>query len=200
MTDAVVSLADMKSFLHMSSDTSNDAELQDFIDAAVRLWVNRCGPVLGAPAFDEWYSGGSSTISLRQTPVLNVSSVTESFGSSIVYTLTEQIVDDLVSPDAWGYSIDTSRGLLTRRVMGLAARFADGINNIHVIYTAGYTQAPADVVLAVKLLVMHMWTTQRGSAKRPGMGGDDVAINSPAFTWPNRVEEIAANYYIPGIA
>lgn len=200
MVTQIVTTADIKAFLNIpTTDTSFDTQLGLFVDAASQMIVNRIGPVAGSPTYDEWYDGGSPSIVLRHTPVQSITSITESYGSSAVYTLTAQVLDSGSVGGAYGYSGDLSRGLLTRRVSGIATHFAAGLQNVHVVYVAGYATVPADIEQAAKLLIQHMWATQRGGSKRPGQGNDDIYVGL-SFTWPRRVEEILSAYYIPGIA
>lgn len=194
----IVTLDEAKTFLNITVATF-DAELAGFITAASQMWINRVGPV-GSAVFTEWYDGGTSRIALRNTPVLSVTSVVESYGSTVHYTLTPQDLAAGPSSDAWGYTIDTTTGLLTRRAAGVAISFAPGQRNVQVVYTAGYAAIPEDIKHAVDLLIMHLWQTQRGGSKRPGQGGTDDWRPDFAFSWPSRVEEIAAGYRIPGIA
>ena len=194
----IVTVAEMKTFLNIPTTTS-DASISSFIDAASQMIVNRIGPVAGSPTYDETYDGGAAQIVLRHTPIQSVTSVTESYGAQAVYTLTAQVVDSGSASGAYGYSVDLDHGLLTRRVSGVATRFARGLRNIHVVYVAGYATTPADIKHATMLLLAHMWATQRGAQRLPGQG-DDLYMPGLSFTWPRRVEEILANYYIPGIA
>lgn len=196
MSVDIVTLAQVKTFLN-KTQTTDDAELSQFITAASVMWNRKVGPVSGTPSFDERYDGGNPTISLRNIPVLTVTAVVESWGSTFSKTLTQNEPDS-GSGSAYDYSIDLTSGLLTRRAMGVAVPFVAGIHNIHVTYTAGYSTAPDDVQHAILLLVAHMWETQRGRMVLPNQVQDDW---NPAkgFMWPRRVLEIAQSYYVPGI-
>jgi hypothetical protein len=193
----IIALADAKDFLNITS-TVDDAKLGEFISAASQMWINRCGPVASS-AFDEWYDGGGTQISLRHTPVLAITKVEESFTAATLYPLVEQTLLPGGDSGAWGYSVDLTTGTVTRRAAGVVVNFQPGLRNIHVVYTAGFGAIPADIVHAVKLLVKHMWATQRGGGQRPGTGGD---MPDPAnfYMWPQRVQEIANYYSTPGIA
>lgn len=193
--DAVVNLEQVKQFLNITLPDS-DGELPFYMSAATEMWANRGGPV-GAQTFDEWYDGGSTRIVVRTTPIISITSVTESLGA-VSYTLTE--ADPGTSGSAWSYSVDKSIGAFTRRAAGVAVPFMDGVKNVNIQYTAGVGTVPEDVQLAVLLLVKHMWQTQRGAGKRPGQSPADDYQPREAFAWPNRCEEILAGYKVPGIA
>lgn len=191
----VVTLAEAKAFLNKTS-TASDTELSQFITTASTMWERRIGPTSSA-AFSEWYDGGSPTIVLRHSPIVSVESVVETIGSTLRRTLAEIDLATATTSGAWDFTIDTSTATLTRRAAGMAVPFMPGKRNILVTYHAGYAEVPADVKHAVLLLILHLWQTQRGGQAnraseewRPDM----------AFTWPARVEEIAASYLLPGIA
>lgn len=191
---ALITLAEAKEFLNITL-TTNDAELTSFIAAASSMWTARGLPG-GSAAWDEWYDGGSPQISLRHTPVLTVSLVQETVGN-LSFTLVAQPVG--TGSSAWAYTLDAATGRLVRRAAGVAVPFADGLGNIRVQYSSGITDTPEDIKHAIKLLTKHLWETQRGGSKRPGLGGDDPTAGA-AHSWPWRVEEIARSYYVPGIA
>lgn len=195
----LVTLADAKAFLNITS-TNQDTELGSFITSASDMITNRVGPVAGSPTFDEWYDGGSTRIVLRHTPVQSITSITESYGSTTYYTLTAQALDGGGGTSAYGYTVDLTHGIVTRRAAGIAVPFAAGQQNVHVVYVGGYSSTPAELQLATNLLIQHMWATQRGGAKRPGLGGNDGPPPSEWDGFPPRVEEILANFYTPGIA
>lgn len=192
----IISLQDAKDQLNITTP-DYDAELQGFVDAANQMVANRIGPVVGAATVDEWHDGGSVSIVVRANgPIQSVTKVTESYGP-ISYELTE-VTEDASPVGAFTYTVDMNRGVLTRRYSGVAGRFAPGRANVHVVYVAGYNTAPADIALATKLLVEHMWQTQRGGAVRPGASSHE----DPRYfyTMPRRVTEILAQYDVPGIA
>ena len=198
MADPVdlITLQEAKDFLNISTADS-DVELASFVTAASQMWVSRGLPGNSVGTLDEWYDGGAPEISLRHSPVLSVTSVVETIGT-IGYTLTQAAAG--TSSTAWAYSVDLTTGLLVRRAAGIAVCFYQGVRNVHVTYTAGLSSVPEDIKQAIKLLVKHLWTTQRGGGRRPGAGGGDDTTNMTAYSWPWRVDEIARSYYIPGIA
>lgn len=196
----LVTLADAKTFLNISN-TASDATVAALVSSASDMIINRIGPVLGAPTLNEWYDGGSTKIVLRKTPVQSIVKITEAWGVSAIYTLNNSVLDGTpTDTGSWGYSVDLSAGIITRRASGFAVPFARGIQNVNVQYVAGYITAPPELQLAANLLVQHMMATQRGGSKRPGMGGDDSGPATDFDAFPSRVEEILANFYTPGIA
>lgn len=199
----LVTLADTKTFLNISG-TQYDAELPGFITTASDMIESRIGPVVGAPTFDEFYDGGhgsTTQIVLRHSPVVAITTITEAYTVSWVKTLQPQPLDGTSTDSSgYGYTVDLQNGLITRRAAGMVSPFAAGKRNIHVVYTAGYAAIPPELVTAGKILVKHLWEARRGGAKRPGLGGNDEASLKDEGDFPARVEEILANFYVPGIA
>lgn len=194
----IVTLAQAKNKLTITNETS-DALLTDYIAAASQMIVNRVGAVAGSPVLDEWHDGGSTDILLHnEGPVQSITSVTESMGS-VVYTLTQIVLDSGSVTTPFGYTVDLNLGLLVRRAAGVAIPFAGGEANIHVTFVAGWATTPPDITQATLLLLQHMWETQRGSAGRPGGSPMETATGA-GYTFPNRVMEILAPYIVPGIA
>lgn len=193
----VVTLDEAKDHLNLT-DSDADPKLASIISAASQMWQRRVGPI--AANVDEWYNGGTPQIVLYQTPVVSITSVVESWGP-IVYTLEQVVLDSGSWGGVWTYSLDDAdRGIITRRMSGLPACFAGGLRNVHVTYVAGYNGAvPDDLKRGVLLLVEHIWESQRTRSPIAGPANDFAAAAS-TYSWPRKVDEIAAAFTVPGIA
>src|ERR1019366_3869970 len=73
--------------------------------------------------------------------------------------------------DGFGYTFEASTGIITRRSTGGGAvNFPIGVRNVVVVYSAGGGPIAANVRLATRALVAHLWQhDQQGF--RPGIGG-----------------------------
>lgn len=197
IADPIITTTEAKDFLNITA-TTYDTELALFVQAASQMIVNRIGVVSGSPAVSEWHDGGSDRIVLRnQGPIVSVTTVTETYGS-ITRTLTQVTLDSGSVGDSYSYTVDLDRGILVRRASGVAVDFPAGVRNIHVTYVAGYSTVPEDIKQAAKVLVKHLWETQRGAGRAQGSGPESVLATS--YSFPRRVEEILAPYVVPGIA
>jgi len=160
---SLVTLDDVHSHLNLP-DSSADAEIMGFIEAATAYVEFQTGPII-PKQFTEVHDGGGPSIVLDNPPVLSVESVTEYVGAT-GYTLTQS---ELGSPTgAYAFSIDdAARGILTRRWSGgLVGPFVGGVKNVQVTYTAGRASVPADIRMAVLEDIRGLYTqTQYG---RPG--------------------------------
>jgi len=184
----LLSVADAKQHLNIAT-SSVDAELQGFIDAST-AGIERH---LGGPAIirtvteqieqpiDLWRS-----LPLTYRPFVALTSITAG-GQSVAIT------DVYVTP-----------GRVLRRKFGLP--FVPFWAQPWVItYTAGLdVSAPPSVVLACKVIVAHLWATQRGQSGGRGPGANNeygstaVGTVAPGFGFaiPNRALELL-NPYAP---
>lgn len=167
---SVLALADAKKHLNTTAAV-NDAELQGIINSAEKAIAKKCGP-LEPTAKTERVKGGGLGLVLRHTPVLSLTSVTPVGGSAYDPALLD--VDD-------SGVIEWTSG----------ARFTPG--RYDVVYSAGRTEVDDDLLLAIKELVRHMWSPQRGGMKLPGSQPSDTLSNTlpgSAYTFPIRVTEL----------
>lgn len=167
-----LSLADAKAQLNMSAtDTTNDAELQNFVDTAADMVEQRVGPVSttvitgelvdlqGRTIFNELTTAGTREFVLRHRPVQSIQAITSAIVSGVTYAPSD-------------FVIDTATGIVRRGDWGTI------FGPLTVDYTAGYTTPPAWATLAAKLIVQSLWQTQRGATQRRVPGADMPAAAS----------------------
>lgn len=179
---SVLSLSDAKQHLNITSG-DNDAELLTFIGRAQAAIEQKVGP-LSSTATTERVPGQCEALVLTSTPAVSLTSVTPVGGTALT-------VGDLY--------LDTTSGLVTYSNAG--GYF--GSANYTVVYQAGRATVPDDLEYAVAELLKHLWQTQRGGAKRPGMGGSDSYSNTlpgAAYAFPFRVEQLIAPHLQAGFA
>lgn len=179
MTTDLVLLADVATHLNWSTaeETAYAVPMARFISAATPIVEEITGPVVSR-TFDEWYDGGSDTLALIHRPIISITSLGEFVGGS-VQALTEQ---PLTSPpfDIYGYTINLTRGTIVRRANGVATPFADGVENIHVVYVAGQcadtAHVPANIAEGTLELIRINWQPiQAGNI--PSFGNSSSADN-----------------------
>lgn len=166
-------------FLHEAKEqldkttTADDAEIMDFIEATTFLVEGFIGPIRPT-AFVEKHPSGGDYLLLFRMPVLSVTSVEPWFDSGTSYA-----PGDLV--------VDTETGRVYRK-NGLC--FTGG--PFKVTYSAGRTAVPANVRLAARMIIGHLWETQRGRLIRipaPG-GGETQARVPPGYAAPKHAQEL----------
>lgn len=179
---SVLKLTDAKTHLNMTQAV-NDGELQGMIDAAEDAIAKKVGP-LEQVTVTKRISGGSALV-LPVLPAVSLTSITPSL--------------PLAGPDVSlaDVYLDADAGVVMHVWSGFPSLAYD------VVYTAGRTDCPDDLLLAVKELVRHMWDSQRGGAKRPGAQQSDALSNTlpgSAYTFPIRVTELIAPHLRLGFA
>jgi hypothetical protein len=190
LTTSILSLSEAKTALRYPNPTqqsSDDAALQWFIDAAASVARYHCGDI-DLASYTENHDGGNSAIFLRHLPVVEVNSVQENAGF-ITYDLDYQDVHAVTVGTAgseggtsatsiWAFSVDSyENGMITARSVGNATRsFAPGVRNVRVIYQAGEPIVPPEVKLGVVQLVMHWW--QNSMLRSMGVSNQFAAFDA----------------------
>ncbi len=173
-----------------ASNAVSDEDLRTFVAAATPIIEDITGPILPTSRV-ETYDGGSTAVALLHPPVLAIASVTETYGTGVVWSLSAQSPYSGAA-DMYGYMADMDTGLITRLIYGVAAPFLPGQRNVRVAYQSGRAMKP-HIVLATRRLVRHLWQSEQ-NGWRPQAGGPPPATGySPAgFAVPKAVLEILA--------
>lgn len=173
---SVLTLAEAKQHLQFrdpNAASSDDFELQDFIDAAESRLSLEVGP-LQPTTFVEYHTS-KWPLYLRQRPVVSITSIVE--GSATLspssYTLQGQTVSRT-------FTFESLRPV-----------------TVTVTYVAGYSTLPAHLLQATKELVRHLWATQRGTSGAAGaraemLGGaaPEAGLVGSGHALPTRVLEL----------
>jgi hypothetical protein len=174
---SVLTLTDAKRHLNLTT-TVNDAELQPMIDSA-EATIGALVGQLSVSSVTERYVSTGGAIRLRNPAVGDTITSAVHLWSGMTLAPTD---------------VELVLGCLTRRYgVGMIAGPWD------VTYQAGRSTVPADLLMAVKELVRHLWDTQRGPTRRPGSAPDGPAPGA-AYLLPNRVQELIAPYLLGGFA
>lgn len=178
---SVLALADARAHLNISG-TDRDGDLAATISAAEAVIAQRCGPLTStATTVRVW--GGSCELVLPTTPAVSLTSVTPYNGTALT-------LSDLY--------LSTASAVVTYNTGAqFYARYYD------VVYQAGRSTCPDDLLMAVKELVRHLWSTRRGPTRRPGSDPSESTANTvpgAAYLLPFRVSELIAPHLQPGFA
>lgn len=173
----MLTLAEAKLQLNIDpSNTTNDVELQSFVDAAIGA-VERHTGLVGTvrTVTDEKHTACfADKLWLDNKPVQSITSVTR--------------VDVTQTWSVANLSVDVDTGVI--RV--LTGPLLTGL--LKITYQAGYTIVPPNMNLAARIIVQHLWQTQRG----PGTGSARFAGDEPessftagnVFSIPHRALEL----------
>lgn len=176
---AALNITEAKAYLNITTSAS-DAVLTGIIAAAEAAIGNKVGPL--QPVTRTVRAAGGSTLILP-SPIGDITAISDAGGSAVD-------VADLYVDQAAGVIYPTQGGYL-------------GSGWYDVTYEHGHDPCPADLLLAVKELVRHLWTTQRGPSRRPGSTDSEATANTipgAAYLLPFRVSELIAPYLQPGVA
>jgi hypothetical protein len=179
----VLSLQDAKAQLNIPlTNTTNDDEIMSYLDTIgqmIELFTG--GPVYTRTITERvMATQGWTTLCLRKRPVVAITSITD------IITGIPMGLTDL--------DVDTNSGIV-RRVLGWPF-WSRGTNYI-VVYTAGWgTSVPAAFNSAARIIIQHLWRTQRGPAMRPLGGDEETVMPGMSYAIPNRAEQLLAPYAI----
>lgn len=181
---ALLTLAEAKAQLDIDG-TSDDVELQAYIDALTPVIERYTGPV-ETREVTETVDGRSTRLALTQVPAVSLTSLTPLLLGGLVIDVADLYLDG-------------DSGVLRRKNGGV---FYGGPWT--AVYTAGRGAVPPTINLAARILLQHLWRTQYGAA-RGGGGSDDYAVTEPVAGWgyaiPNRVLQLLEAYRVPpGVA
>ncbi|WP_326780430.1 phage gp6-like head-tail connector protein [Streptomyces longwoodensis] len=184
---ALLTLADAKAQLNLTSD-AEDAELQVYVEAVTEVVEFFIGPVEPRQVTEQHDAGGGRPVLvLRTSPVLSVTSVGPVLTGGVTYPVD-------------GLAVDPLTGQVRRRDGGWFCGL------LEVVVQAGRASVSPTINLAARMLVQHLWRTQR--AGRRGAiagGGDDYSVSEPipglGYAVPYRVLELLQPYRLPpGVA
>jgi len=179
---SVLPLQDAKDHLNIpQSNTSSDAEIQSWIatiESALERYTG--GPLVNRQITERAELLSNQTVILvRQRPLVSVVSVTSASGGAI----------DI----SGGLDIDVNAGTV-RRKLGLPfyGPFFQWLPQVNILYVAGWgTSALPTFNSASRIILAHLWTSQRGPASLPGLGGGDlVTLPGFGFAIPNMAAEL----------
>jgi len=177
------SLASAKDKLDIpATSTGDDEELREFIEATTAAVEFFVGPV-ARRTVQQVVQGDREAWVLHTTPVLAVTAITplQSWQQAI---------------DVSALDVDTHTGIL-RRTDWLWFYSGD----YRVTYSAGRAIVPANVSLAAKLILQHLWRTKYGAARGVSSSDDFLATEQvPGFGYaiPNRALQLLQADRDPG--
>jgi hypothetical protein len=171
----VISLADARKHLRIpATQTSDDAEIQAFLRAVTKICERYVGAI-ARTSYSQVFDGGASRVMVDHRPILQVTSVTE-FGT-------------VLDPSA--YRVIADSGVIVRLAGEFEMPFLYGAGVVVVDYAAGATATSPNVIQAAKIILKHMWETQRSAGGgRPPLSGEPVDTTSSTYTVPYRAQEL----------
>jgi hypothetical protein len=180
---ALLPLQDAKDMLNIpQTSTTADAELGAYI-ATIETSLEGAtgGPLVNRTVTERAeMTSGQTVISVRQRPLVSVTSITSTSGGAI----------DISA----GLDLDANAATI-RRKLGLQfyGPFFSWLPQVTVVYVAGWgAQVPAAFNLFGRIVLQHLWESQHGPSARPSMGGGGELVTIPGFGFaiPNMAAEL----------
>lgn len=167
----IISLADAKAQQNIDSN-AQDEELRPFIEATTAVIERHTGKTIVRKTITERVCASwSNELWLNHRPILSVTSIATTDGLT-TWNVGASYVD-----------IDPDLG----RIRVLSGNYWSG--NLVVTYVAGMTSIPPEYTMAARIIVQHLWQTQRGSGGPAIPGGMDVTPGL-GYAIPNRALEL----------
>ncbi len=137
---SIMSLAAAKTHLNMTS-SKDDEEIRSMIEAVTAVIErHRAEAVVRQEVVEDNVMGNRNRFALIKHPVIEVTEILNYLGTP---------------QDISKWKLDKQNGILTNyHGAGLTG-------DVTVSYVAGYTEIPANYILAAKIILAHLWTTQR---------------------------------------
>ncbi|RKT49357.1 hypothetical protein [Saccharothrix australiensis] len=168
----LISLADAREMLNLRS-TADDAELRDWLGAVTVVVERTTGIAWVRRSRVETARGGRPGIALTHRPITAVTGMVPLSAGGTTYQPADL---------TW-----TPSGVLRLR-SGAAFRAGE----YTISYVAGDDAAiPEHVTAAARIILKHLWETQRGGSSLPSRGGDeDYEAALIGYAIPNRAIEL----------
>jgi hypothetical protein len=141
-TASILSLNQAKEHLNMSlTSGKDDEELRQWIEITTEVVERHRGEVIARRQFTEQLrTRYARAIALNNRPVISVDAISVANGAVV------QTIDPL------GWYLDGPLGVI--KGTGLSG-------DVTITYTAGYRVVPARYIGAAKIILAHLWSTQR---------------------------------------
>lgn len=180
--DSIVSLAEARAQLNMGpTETSDDDELRGFIAAATRAVERELGRTVVRRTYTDRFTlyGPTTQLLLPHVPLLSLTSVVSADGAT--------------TWDTANLRADTDTGYVT------VVSGPPFTGTVDVVSQAGLAVIPDDYRLAGKIIVQHLWETQRGTMGVQLGGDGEPYMPGRGYAIPRRAQELL-DTQLPGVA
>jgi hypothetical protein len=183
---AILSLADAKQHLNLRT-TADDAEVRYWNNVTTRVVEFYTGPIVPRSITEEHTVRNAAVVVLLNTPVQEVTAVESLLTADATYDVAD-------------LAVDSSTGEVYRPGGGRLS------GRLRFTYRAGRTTIRENIPGAARIILEHLWRTQR-AGRRGGVvgGGQDYSVTEPipglGYAVPNRaLELLGPDRLPPGVA
>lgn len=173
---ALVTLAEVKNYLSISSTTDDD-KFSNLINFASTMVENYCSRNFVSNNYIEYLDGGRSSVMIRNIPVTKINSVQEYSG--IEYIILKGPLSDGALPNTRAnanatieFSWDGETGIISRNTgdgegfpeldLSPPLAFRNFKKGVRIEYVGGYSATPNDIKVIVMELVEEMHKREGG--------------------------------------
>lgn len=184
----ILSLADVKAHLNQTT-TTHDEELRGWVESVTEGVEHLAGACVRRTIVEDHDISptfGAEVLCLRTTPAISLTTVAAVLTGGTSYTVAD-------------LDLNGSTGIVRRKDGGRM------VGPLRITYTAGRAVIPANITAAARIILAHLWQTQRGGSNRPQVGGGDYAVTEPipgfGYAIPNRALQLLEPHRLPpGVA
>ncbi|MGW3166979.1 hypothetical protein ACWC9Q_29795 [Streptomyces sp. NPDC001142] len=185
VSPAILSLADARAHLNLTG-ARDDAEVQFWNAATTRAVEYYVGPVVPRVFIEQHDVRDAAAIVLLRTPVIAVTGVDSVSSGAAAYPVT-------------GLGMDGATGELYRLDGGRM------VGRLRITYRAGRTVVSENIQAGARIILEHLWLTQRGPRGGLAGGGQDYSVTEPipglGYAVPNRaLQLLEPDRLPPGVA
>nr|WP_202551658.1 hypothetical protein [Streptomyces sp. SID8352] len=171
---AILSLADARQHLNLNSH-KDDGEVRFWITATTRAVEHFVGPVLVREFTERHTVRNAAAVVLRRTPVVAVTAVDSVLSGTAAYPVDALDID----PDT-GELVRLDGGWISGRLL--------------ITYRAGRAVIAENILGAARIILQHLWETQRASRGAVPGSSQDYAVTEPipglGYAIPNRALQL----------
>jgi hypothetical protein len=166
------------------TDDSADEELREYIAATTYVVERIKGEAMVRRSFTEEHEISATTgrAALSWTPVVSLTSVT--------------LIDSSVTWDPSSLHVNSETGVVSTTGISGLLQLA---GRMQFVYVAGHSVIPANRLLAGRIILKHLWQTNRGTKGAPRSGDDTAMVPGIGYAIPNRALELLGSG-LPGFA
>jgi uncharacterized phiE125 gp8 family phage protein len=170
------------------SDSTQDAFIESLVNRSYKILETYLGRQIKSQTLTEYYDGpkdnAQDSLLLNVFPIISITSI---------YDDLDRIWADSSLLDPANYVVYKERGIV--KLYRNEGFFQQGIQNIKVVYTAGYATIPGDIEDAGIQMVEHMFNRARTAGfQSQSLGGKSETYDNDEI--PAAVKRVLRNYRV----
>ncbi|MCS6302364.1 MAG: phage head-tail connector protein [Nitrospira sp.] len=184
---SLTTLANVKAFMNIST-SEHDVEILRLLPSVDAFIQSYCNRPLEQATVTEFHSGrsGQSTLRLKRYPVASITSIADDpyrvYGAETLLAASDSVLTD------------AEAGIV--QLDGIT--FNEGLNNIKIVYVAGYAAGSKEAALLEQAAIELIWLARKkGDQALLGLQSRSIAdgrVDTFNMDWPAGVREILERF------